>query len=394
MNFWQSLHGFVEVELTGADYLTTLKKAGEQGIALYAVTVQSELTVRFRIQREDYEALQALCLKRGDQLRCVHKAGLFWFVCRSMSRPVLVLSVLLILALSAFLPTRILFVQVTGNQRVESARILEAAEEKGIRFFTPRRSIRSEQIKNAMLSTIPELKWVGVNTSGCVARISVQERSLLPDAEDTQLCSIIAGVDGVILSCTAQQGNLLCSPGQAVQKGEVLISCYTDCGLCIQAVRAKGEVYAQTGRFLTAAAPAEYSEIESVKPGKKRCSLLLGKKRFNFWNNSGIWDSTCGRIYEEYYLTLPGNLRLPIGVAVDTLLNYELSVREESQEALLRQFSERYVLEHMAAGEIISKQEHFTQENGTDQLFVQYTCREMIGRPRLEQIGEYHGQTN
>ena len=48
----------------------------------------------------------------------------------------------------------------------------------------------------------------------------------------------------------------LCAPGQAVSKGQVLISGYTDCGLCVLSQRAQGEVMAYTGRSFSALMPS------------------------------------------------------------------------------------------------------------------------------------------
>lgn len=393
MTFWQSLGGMMEMELISADPFGTLKAAGERGIPLFHTAVQNDLTVTFLIERKDSESMQKLCQKRGDRLNCLQKLGNYWLLIGLFHRPMLAAGIVLLLLTACFLPTRILFVSVEGNNRVEAARILEAAENNGLFFFAPRREIRSEKIKNALLSEIPALSWAGVNTFGCRGVISVEERMEPTEPEDRSAASIVAVVDGVILRCTAQQGNLLCKPGQAVQRGEVLISGYTDCGLCIRLTRAQGEVYAQTSREVTAAAPAEYQIPVRVKSVKRNYSLLLGKKRINFWNNSRIWNSSCGRIYKEYHLCLPGNLRLPLAAVVEEVVTYELSFGEDNPERMLRQYAEQYLLSHVAAGEIIKKHEHFTQEDGILCLSAQYTCREMIGRVRPEQIGEYHGQT-
>ena len=61
--------------------------------------------------------------------------------------------------------------------------------------------------------------------------------------------------DGFIVSATVTRGNFLCRVGQSVKAGQVLISGYTDCGICIQATRAEGEIYAQTSRDFAAVTP-------------------------------------------------------------------------------------------------------------------------------------------
>ena len=96
----------------------------------------------------------------------------------------------------------------------------------------------------------------GVNTSGCVATVSVRERTDPEVTEqDSAVSNIVASRDGFIVSATVTRGNFLCRVGQSVKAGQVLISGYTDCGICIQATRAEGEIYAQTSRDFAAVTP-------------------------------------------------------------------------------------------------------------------------------------------
>jgi sporulation protein YqfD len=149
--------------------------------------------------------------------------------------------------LTIFLPTRVLFIHVEGNSTVEERRILEAAQECGIRFGASRRQVRSEKMKNRLLEKVPELKWAGVNTSGCTAVISVREQPVQEQRTGyTGISSIVAACDGRITSCTVTKGNGLCAPGQVVQKGQLLISGYLDCGICIRVTGAEGEIFAET----------------------------------------------------------------------------------------------------------------------------------------------------
>lgn len=398
MNIWHSLVGMLEVELVSADLWSDLEWLAASGITIHTIEVLDELTARFHILQKDASALADMSKRVGSRFRIIRSEGVFWTVKALFRRPVLLGGLLLVLALTAFLPTRVLFVRVEGNERLEEQQIVEAAEKSGICFGASRRDVRSEKIKNALLSALPELQWAGVNTKGCQAVISVRERAKLQEesADSSEIRSIVAGQDGIILSCTAEKGNLVCQPGQAVKKGEMLISAYTDCGFCIRAVRAEGEVFAQTSRSLRAITPTEYLLRRDETPGKKRYSLLIGKKRINLWKNSGIWDSTCGRIDKENYLTLPGGFRLPIALCWEASIPAAASSAEVSSEEaleLLKRFGRNYLLNHMTAGTIQNQQESITQENGLCILSAQYSCTEMIGRVHMEQIGESNGQT-
>ena len=54
MDFFLSVTGMLEVELTSADLPGTLARIGEAGILLYRVQPLNDLTLRFEIQRGDH----------------------------------------------------------------------------------------------------------------------------------------------------------------------------------------------------------------------------------------------------------------------------------------------------------------------------------------------------
>ena len=398
MDFWKSAAGMMEVELTSANPSAALTEINQKGIPVYRVAQPDDLSLRFEILRSDYRSLSALANKRGDSLRINRKLGLFWRIRTLRHRPFLLIAAALLLFLVLLVPTRVLFVRVEGNAAVPSRQILEAAELSGIHFWSVRREVRSERVKNALLSALPELQWAGVNTSGCVAIISVRERKAPEEPEEEmKISSIVAIRDGVVDSCTATGGNLLCRPGQAMKAGQILISAYTDCGIFLQATRAEGEIYALTKHQIRAVTPTKAYLATQTGEVKHKISLLLGKKRINLWKDSGIWDTSCGRMYEEYYVTLPGEFVLPMGLAVETYFpreTVETEITDPKREAALERFSSDYLLSQTVAGKILSRNFSLTRENGVCLLSGDYVCHEMIGRVQPEQIGEYYVETN
>lgn len=396
MNVWRSIEGSLTAQLTSAEPENALAAINASGIPIFSLQWISDLTCRFQIRRRDQKRLEALIEKRGESLHVQVQPGLYWTAKRLRRRPVL-LSGFLVLFLSVFyLPSRILFIQVEGNSRIPARKILEAAEDCGICFGASRREVRSEKVKNDLLGAVAQLQWAGVNTSGCTATISVRERNDTEHAKDKNYVSnIIATQDGYVLSGTATKGTALFQEGQTVKKGEVLISGYTDCGLSIRAGRAEGEVFAQTNRDFYAVTPVQFTKIGRTQGIKQKVSLIFRKKRINLWKDSGILEGSCGRMYEEYYATLPGGFQLPIALCIETYTYYEPEnyqvMKEDAQEHLM-QFTRDYLTEQMVAGQIRSGKESITQRKGIVSLEGNYTCIEMIGREQREQIGEQYGK--
>lgn len=398
MGIWNSAAGMVTLELTSASLPEALTGINERGISVYDLQIRDELTASLRIYRRDYRITAALCRKRGDTVRVLHRNGIYWTLKGLLKRPVLVLGMSILLFFALFLPTRVLFVRVEGNSAVFSREIIAAAEACGIRFGASRREVRSERMKNALLEEIPRLQWAGVNTYGCVAVISVRERTVtevLP--EQGTVSSIVACHDGIVISCTAERGTSLCVPGQAVTAGQVLISGYTDCGICIQASNAKGEVFALTERRCTAVTPRTTRQRIGDQAESVKISLLIGKKRINLWKDSGISEGSCGRMYEEYYITLPGGFQLPVGIAVERSTVWETedaTVSGDAAQQLLQEFCEGYLNRQMIAGTISGRQLTASEADGLFCVDGVYSCEEMIGRIRQERMEHNNGKAD
>lgn len=396
MTFWRSIGGAVVVELTSAEPEDALSAISKAGIELSWVHHEKDLVCSFTVRRRDYARLAKLCKKRGEVLKVLQQKGLYYGLARLSARKLLLVGMGVILFSAFYLPTRVLFVRVEGNDSVPEKQIISAAEECGIRFGASRRLVRSEKVKNALLDAVPQLQWAGVNTSGCTAVISVQERTQsLEDSENSGVSSIVADRDGYVLSTVVTRGTAQVQPGQTVRKGQTLISGYTECGICIQATQAQGEIIAQTRRELTAVTPA-YCQHRTVSTASThRFSLLLGKKRIFFWKGSGISDAGCGRMYREYYLTLPGGFRLPVAFCVDTYQFYDLTAGESGMEATdLKAFASQYLKSQMVAGQIQHEDQTVTRNGDVFQMQGSYLCVEAIGKVRPEQIGEANVKTN
>ena len=388
MDLWHSLDGMIALRLTSADIGEALAVIQKENIVLFGVSSTDDpLSVTFQMRRRDFRRFRAIANKRCLDYKIIKRNGIYWSVKSLAKRPVLVFGLAFLLVLVCFLPTRIYFFQVEGNENIPANYILEKCSACGITFGASRREVRSEKVKNALLEAIPQLQWAGVNTSGCVATISVRERSDVEKIIPTQgVSSIVASRDGVITQVTVTKGNGVCSVGQAVRAGQVLISGYTDCGIAIRGERAEGEIFALTERKLSVALPTERTEKGEIIRQEKKYSLIIGKKRINFYKDSGILDSSCVKMSKIVQLTLPGGFTLPIYWVAETWEVYSAKNAQQSSEetrAQISDFAEKYIVGQMIAGQILSKQEYFTDE---DSLDVEFTCREMIGQVQTEEI--------
>lgn len=381
---------YTQLQIVSADCTGILFLLNREQIPVYDVRYQDDLSVYLRIASVDLPQTRRIINRCGGKLRIITTVSTAQTAGRLIKRPILVAGLLLTVILTIFVPTRALFIRVDGNEHITDKLILEAAEASGIAFGASRREIRSERVKNRLLEELPQLQWIGVNTYGCTAIISVKERE---SDEKTQpshrVSSIVAVTDGIIESCTAMKGNLICKPGQAVKAGQVLVSGYTDCGLSIRASQAEGEIYAQTIHALRVCVPADWDQKGDPETVTEKYSVIIGKKRINFYKDSGILDTTCDKMYTKYVLTLPGGFQLPVILLVEKQVWRNASqtgAQVQDVSDLAHEIAQDYLQQQMISGAIRSCDATGELNNGVYVLQGEYRCSEMIGRVRSEEI--------
>ena len=388
------LDGTLRMRILSADLESVLSKFSKSGVELIDISRLDYLTADITIQRHYFSVVKKVADQSGCSIKIFHQTGIGWMIRRLLHRPILLLGFVIFILLLQSISGRILFITVSGNDLVATSEILAQAESCGIEFGIKSAKLRSEEVKNMLLQKIPELQWVGINIKGTVATIQVKERSeaAKTDKANIQPMGIYATSDGVISNITVQRGSALVQVGQQVNSGDLLVSGYTDCGIKIRAEAPEAEIFAYTRKEITVVTPKAIAFRKEII-GQHHCTLIrIGKKVINLCNHSGIQDTTCVKMYEEDYWTLPGGFRLPVSVIRITCLYYETDVKEQDDvSAWLPQYARQFLMKQMIAGEILDEAlswHTFYEMTGT------YACHEMIGQVKSEEKLEHNAEDN
>ena len=385
-----TLSSYYCVEITCAFAPDLLTALNESGIELWGVKALDELHIQIALYRKDFGLLVDIAESRGGSVKILNRKGLFWNLHKILNRPIFLLGVSIIMFLSCFLSGRILFVKVDGNEHVPAYMILENAERCGIYFGASRRTIRSEKVKNKLLSAMPQLQWVGVNTTGCVATIVVNERRTIePKDSKYSVGKIVATRDGIIREMVVTRGNPQCKIGQAVKAGQTLVSGYTDGGIAIKAEMPIAEIYASTLRKLCVVSPTLNCERGTQTNSRTIYFLRIGKNIINFSKDSGILDSSCVKMYSEQALVLPGGFALPVALIKIKTIDFNMLPSEaDNEESYLWLYdsAHEYLAQQMLSGKITDSKEEIQISDGLCVLWGRYACLEMIGQVQNEEI--------
>ncbi len=377
------LLGTVTAELVSADPGRALSFYAGANITFTDPAVVAPLTLRVQLPAHQWRRFSALAEKRGDTCKVIARQGLHQTIREKRKRlPFLaVLCAMLLFALYA--PTRLWFFRVEGNETIPSGEIVAVAQECGLTFWTRVKDVSSEEFKNQILNRIPELQWAGVNFTGGVATISVQQRLEGEAIRDTeQIANVVASRDGIILSMSVLGGQALCQPGQAVTAGEVLVTGCIEHEYQTQYTCADAEVYALTQRDLVAVYPRNTLAKRYTGQEDRCVKLILGRNKIKISGNSGISGTTCDKMTEEKVLTLPGGYMLPVALVTETYRFYEtepVDTAMVAEDILMKELCQ-YVQADMIAGEILSCTSSMVDDGGVYRLNAIYSCREMIAR--------------
>ena len=366
-------------------------------ISIYDITAPDPFTIRFSANRKDLTAIIQICEKRGDRIDVEGVTGYIYTALRILKRPVFLAGFCVWLFLALWLPTKILFVNVSGADTLPENYILECAADCGIRMGATGKDVRSEKMKNALLAKIPDLQWAGVNTNGCIATINVSEKVIEDSSSpNIALTDILSSQDAIVCEITVQAGTALCQTGQAVKKGQALISCYRDNGQFLEFTGAGGEVYGETKRVLQAVTPLQVHKKKEILSAEKNFYVIIGKKPIKFQKHSGILDGSCVKMYEVKECVLPGGFALPIWLVTEYITTYALEpvTLTDTDCSWLTNYTQSYLESNLIAGNIQSTNIVTDLTNYTYSVLGTYHCREMIADFEHKGFTNKNGENN
>jgi hypothetical protein len=201
--------------------------------------------------------------------------------------------------------------------------------------------------------------------------------------------------DSLLTEVTVLEGMRLCKVGDAVKKGQILVSGFEDYGLILKGVCAEGEIYGQTWYDGMLLMPSKTSEKRYTGRQWTQYCAIIGRKRINLSGNSGILGMSCDKMIEVTELSVP-NYTFPIRLEKITYREYQLfSIPTDAKlaEQRLHNAWQELIGSQMIAGKILDTQTSFAELGDVYVLRAKSTCNEMIARySPMEAV--FEGETN
>lgn len=256
-----------------------------------------------------YKKIRQPSRRSGVKVRIEKKHGLPFFLFRNKVRKGLLAGIAIAVAFVAFLSNMIWTVSVEGNKSISDEQVIAVFEELGVGIGSFRAAVSPTDVAYEAAKRLDGVSWASLNIKGSRAEIVVYEGTPPPEFPDTATpCNIVASEDGVVTRVEANVGTEEVKSGDAVIKGDLLISGVIENLDKTETLKcARGKVFAKVEKTLAVQLENEVFLRELQEKNRVKLYFLGLEIPVTF----GVGEENFART--EKYLS-DGEINLPVGI--------------------------------------------------------------------------------
>lgn len=377
--------GVTKIEASGAQPERILNYCAENGIEFWSASPCRDFSITFCVHASYADSLLARSGKNGLDVKLISETGGRKLKLGAKRRAVFLLTFVLCVSLAALSSLFLWRIEISGNDKLSDAEILRKLAECGVDYGAYWPALSSDEIRSRIVSEMPEIAWLSLNVRSSKAEIIVHERIDKPDiVNEKSPCDIIASKSGVIRKMSVLEGESAAIVGNAVAKGDVLVR-----GLMSSEtgderyVHSMAQVIADTWYEISAQTPL-LEERKTEKSGRNMAfSLVIGKKRINFFSDSRNKCDSCDKINKLKYISLGDVFTLPVGYAVERTTQYETSllpIDEDKTVGRMKESLKNELQRRIDDGQIVSAEYSVSKTDKVMTVTLRAQCIENIAK--------------
>ena len=279
-------------------------------------------------------------------------------------------------------------IRIDGAIRVNEQKLRATFNECGLRVGAKLCDIDADVLENQILILSDDISWVSVNLSGNVASVEIRELDYAPKSEygDALYSNVVASQEGVIVEFEDVRGEIVTEIGEAVCRGQLLISGITGGeGLPTRLTDAHGRVFAEVEERIEIKIPQKYIKKVTKSNVKTEKSLFFFENEIKFFSNSRNLPNFYDTInIVENFNTVNGK-KLPLGVRTVKYIEYEnveLTRTKDEMRSLAYAELYRHLDLYYSDVEILSRFISFAEEDSQTTLVCTLSCIKNIAQIR------------
>ncbi|MDO5410092.1 MAG: sporulation protein YqfD [Lachnospiraceae bacterium] len=219
------IRGWVCICIMGSSPERFLNLCRNRGLVLWDIAAQEE-GYTCSMYRADYSSCANLADKAGVCVTCRKEYGLFVYLRRYRHRQAFFSACFLLLFLLWFSSMHVWKIRIENNRYYTDDQILSCLKEAGIINGIRKSRVDCEGVELLLRDTFERISWSAVTVNGTILNIDVAENhgTLKAVMAESAPADLIAQADGVVESVAVRKGIAQVKAGDAVTKGQVLVS--------------------------------------------------------------------------------------------------------------------------------------------------------------------------
>lgn len=242
IKFYRILFGYLRVRFDGDFKERILSLCAQNGIVLWSTKLKGE-KIETNISVREFKHLRTIVRGKGIKAHIVKKRGVPFVTNRYKRRYGILAGVIAFFLIIGLMSDYIWIIDVNGNNKITDKYILSACNSIGIKNGIRKDSIYPKIEREKLMLKLEGIAWASLNIEGSRLTVNVTETKE-KDKETEKFSNLKASADGVIKKIDIVSGTSVVKVGQAVMKGDLLVSGIIETVDGTRFVKSKGEIIA------------------------------------------------------------------------------------------------------------------------------------------------------
>ena len=328
-----------------------------------------------------YPYLRKTAKNHGGRLKIVKKHGLIFILSKIKNRWGLFVGAVIGIIFISFITGFIWNIDIIGNEKISEKTLREFTAENGLFEGAYLKNVDRDRVENLLMAGFEDIAWAHINIDGTSARLEINESVRKPKTVNKKhYANLKAKKDGIIVKATVYDGWAKVKKGDAVSKGELLVSgIYSGEKKVTLFTHARGKFIAQVKENFSLNVSREQSYKRYTSEKTQKSILFFGVEIPLYFGKT----PKSAEVVSEYNYTVLNEKKLPVGIKRSTVREYKVEVKalnDRELNELLDKEIKRKLKSDFKKYEIIKKKidTELTESSGVAKGYV--ICLEDIGK--------------
>lgn len=376
--------GYVNISVEGYYIEKFINMCISKGILLWNLEREKSTYLQTNISIKDFKRIKKVARKTKCKITLNKKRGFPFLLNRYKKRKIFLVS-LIIISLTIFITSRFIWnIEITGNETIETAEIMEQLNGMGLKTGKYKSQIDVAEVIRKMRLYRDDIAWMSIDINGTNAIVKIVENTKKPEIIDkNDYCNIISNKAGVITKINAKNGTAQVKEGDVVKEGTLLVGGWMEGKYTGKRyVHSNAEIEARV--WYSKSKEEKYIQEKNVKSGvsEERYGIKINNFKINLYKSLPKFEKY-DTINKSKKIKLFSNFYLPIELEICEYQEINILKKkytyEELKNKIIKELENELSVDVKDASKIVNKQINEKQIEGGLKIEIIYEVLENIG---------------